>query len=128
MLSTFEAQLLIWNAAIPSADHMPTRGKAKNDAWFVAATIQADSYNALMSYMQLNILLTFEVCGQPNDLSLLHPRNHSRAMQLMWNLRLACMGGGSMSAHVAEDAERETEDLMCLRYCADVAEGQRWPV
>eukprot|EP00750_Incisomonas_marina_P006022 INCI14282.1.p1 GENE.INCI14282.1~~INCI14282.1.p1 ORF type:complete len:1376 (-),score=207.89 INCI14282.1:1182-4718(-) len=84
--------------------------------------LEARTYNTIVTHMKTNILMTMEAGnGVCNDLSLLHPKNHGSAMQLMTNLRIACSGGGGMTVSIRAQNFEETLEILRTKYGADAA-------
>ena len=84
------------------------------------SNFEAETYNAITAHIKTNILMTMEEGnGVCNDLSLLHPKNHGNAMQQMTHLRIACSGGGAMSAIIAPHHYADTVDIMRTRFGAN---------
>eukprot|EP01084_Bolivina_argentea_P047718 87946_1 len=78
------------------------------------------AYDSIASYVRANILLTSILRGRTSAWqdSLLNSTNIKYALRALYNLRLACCGGGTMLPTLKRIHELETLDYLCYLHGA----------
>lgn len=76
---------------------------------------EKQSYNAIVSFAKVNLVLTSmdgAVKGSGLELSLLHPKNRKQATEIMTNIRMTCVGGGKQVMTITPQNRTETQSLL----------------